>query len=465
MKTNRFLVSVCLSLLTGLVLSCTEVEEKVYSQNTPGAFFGSKSDVDAALAGIYKPLAECCGGPGQAGTFILNSVSDEGNAQIFWGDYDRLTYTPTGPNEIGDHWNTLYLSIARANFVISNQAKIEANSAASAKAAIGEAKFMRAANYFQLVRMWGGVPLRTKQVERLDEVNIPRSTETEVYAQIIKDLTDAEQSLPATNVAGKPTKWAASAYLAKVYLTTKDYTKALAKADEVIAAKAYNIIPSYGDVFSVDKKNNAEVIFAIQYLRQDGLGMRLQPLVLGPDDKFASGAQGGWGLSYVEDGFYKKYRPTDDRINTAFANPLPGLKEYHTGKWKDPQGVSADGHGNDFIMYRYADLLLIQSEAANELNGPTAAAYSGINQVRARAKLPALTTGLTKDQFREAVLLERHLELSWEQHRWFDLKRTGLLKTTLTAIGKTWNDRYLLFPIPQREIDLSNGVIKQNPGY
>lgn len=145
MKTTIFYAALALVFLTSMLLSC-EVEEKIYSQNTPGAFFGSKSDVDAALAGMYKPLAACCGGPGQSGTFILNSVSDEGNAQIFWGDFDRLTYTPTGPSEVGDHWSTLYLSIARANFVISNQAKIEANSPESAKAAIGEAKFMRALN-------------------------------------------------------------------------------------------------------------------------------------------------------------------------------------------------------------------------------------------------------------------------------------------------------------------------------
>jgi hypothetical protein len=465
MKTNRFFVAPVLALLAGLLPACTQVEEQIYSQNTPGVFFGSASDVEAALVAMYKPLAACCGGPGQAGTFVLNSASDEGNAQIFWGDFDRLTYTPSGPGEVGDIWNVTYQSIARTNFVISNEAKISANSPATAEAAIAEAKFLRAFNYFQLVRMFGGVPLRTKQVERLDEANIPRSTEEEVYAQIIQDFTDAESGLPPTNPAGKPTRWAAAAYLAKVYLTIKDYPKALAKANEVISSGAYSLVPVYADVFDPDKKNHSEVIFAIQFVREDGLGMRLQPLVLGPDDKFASGGSGGWGLSFVEEGFYQKYNPADDRINTAFANPAPDLKEYHTGKWKDPKGVSADGHGTDFILYRYADLVLIQAEAENEVNGPTAAAYAGINQVRSRAKLPELAMGLSQDQFRDAVLFERHLELSWEQHRWFDLKRTGRLKEALTAVGKNWDDRYLLFPIPQSEIDVSNGVIKQNPGY
>ena len=464
MKTNIFLCSL-LSALVATVVSCTNVDEKIFSQNTPDVYFSSQSDVDAALIGIYKPLAVCCGGPGQAGTFILNSVSDEGNAQIQWGQFDNLTYTPTGPSEISDYWNTLYSSIARANFVISNQAKIEANSPATAKAAIGEAKFMRAMDYFILVQMWGGVPLRTKPVERIDDANIARSSEADVYTQIIQDFSDAEQRLPATAPAGKPTKWAASAYLAKVYLTTKDYTNALAKANAVITGGPYKLVQNYADVFSVSNKNNAEVIFALQYIRQDNLGMRMQPLVLGPDDKFAYGGNSGWGLSFVEDGLYQKYSQTDDRINTAFANPTPGLKTYYTGKWKDPQGVSADGHGTDFILYRFADLLLIQSEAANELNGPTSATYSGINQVRARAKLTPLSTSLTKDQFRDAILNERNLELSWEEHRWFDLKRTGRLAATMKATGKNWNERYLLFPIPQTEIDASNGVLKQNPGY
>ena len=465
MRTNNLLNRLVLALLVGLQSSCTSVDEKIFSQNTPGTYFSGQADVDAALVGMYKPWAECCNGPGQAGSFILNSASDEGNAQIQWGQFDQLTYTPTGPGEIGDHWRSLFVSIARANFVLSNQAKIEANSPATAKAALGEAKFVRALSYFQLVRMWGGVPLRTKQVERVDETNIARNTEDEVYAQIIQDFTDAEQSLPAKAPAGKPTKWMASAFLAKVYLTHNDFAKAFTKANEVISGGPYKLIPNYADVFSVENENNAEIIFAIQYIRQDNLGMRLEPLVLGPDDKFAYGGSGGWGLSYVEDGFYQKYTKTDDRLSTTFANPAPGLKTYYTGKWRDTKGVSADGHGNDFIVYRYADLLLIQSEAANELNGATPAALTGVNQVRARAKLPALASTLSKEQLRDAIINERMFELSWEQHRWFDLKRTGRLKAALIAVGKKWDDRYLLFPIPQFEIDASNGLIKQNPGY
>jgi starch-binding outer membrane protein, SusD/RagB family len=466
MKTKFLLFFSILTMVGGLFSSCS-VDEKIYSQNTPSAFFSSKSDLDAALAGIYKPLTTCCGGPGQAGTFVLNSASDEGNAQIFWGAWDQLTYTATGPTEATDIWNACFQSISRSNFVLSNQEKINTNIKNDSKAAIAEAKFLRAYNYFQLVRMFGGVPLRLKQVERADEANIPRNTEDEVYAQIIKDFSDAELDLPATGVAGKPTKLAATAFLAKVYLTRKDFPNALTKANAVVASGQFTLLPKYSDVFNVDNENNLEIIFALQYIRQDGLGMRLQPLVLGPDDKFAYSGTGGWGLSYAEDGFYEKFNPIDDRLSTTFANPTPGLGlgAYHTGKWRDSKATTADGHGNDFVVLRFADIVLIQAEAENEVNGPTAAAYASIKKVRDRAKLPALTSGLSKDQFRDAVILERHLELSWEQHRWFDLKRTGKLKDALTAIGKNWNDKYLLFPIPQTEVDVSNKLVTQNPGY
>jgi hypothetical protein len=166
---------------------------------------------------------------------------------------------------------------------------------------------------------------------------------------------------------------------------------------------------------------------------------------------------------------YAQYNPADDRIATTFApyvnKPAGKIDSQYIGKWKDPAGASADGHGTDFIMYRYADLVLEVAEAENEVNGPTSKAYTAINAIRTRAHLPALVAGLSTDQFRDSVLQERHLELNWEEWRWFDLKRTDRLKSTLIADGKTWDDRYYLFPIPQSEIDASNKLITQNPGY
>ena len=307
MKRYIFFSSFLVITTISFTVSCNKLDEKVYSQNTPDAFFGSKSDVSAALVGMYRPLQQCCGGYEQAGTFILNSVSDEGNAAIFWGQFDQLTYTPSSTGEIGDLWNTTYRSISSANFILDNQAKIEALDNTSdksySKQVLAEAKFVRALNYFQLVQMFGGVPLRSTRAKRADDVNIPRSSEDSVYALIIADFKDAEANLPATNPSGKPTKWAASAFLAKVYITRKNYTNALAEAKAVVASGAYSLVPKFAEIFDVNNKNNPEVIFAIQYIRVDGQGMRMEPLVLGPNDKFASGGSGGWGLGFIEDGF------------------------------------------------------------------------------------------------------------------------------------------------------------------
>ena len=437
-----------------LFTQCNKLEEKVFSQTTESVFFASQKDVTAALAGMYRSMQVCCGGYGQGGAMFINNAGDEGNGAAFWGDYRTLTFT-TSASEIREWWQVSYRAIAGTNLITDNEEKIMAidKSAAGqafAKAAIGEAKFWRAVNYFQLVQLYGGVPLRITQAKRADDVNVARNTEDEVYAQIIKDFQDAEQNLPATAAKGIVTKWAASAYLAKVYLTRKDYTKASAKATEVINGGAYSLAATFKDVFDIAKKNGPEDIFAIQFIRVDGQGSRLDAL-------------SGWGITQADPTLYPKFSAADDRKNATFLNPLDPTS--NQAKWQDPAKVSGDGAGYNYVVYRYADLLLVKAEAENEVNGPTTDAYTEINKVRTRAGLPALTAGLTKDQFRDAVLLERNLELALEQIRWYDLKRTGRLKAAKIAQGVTWNDKFLLFPIPQAEIDASNGKITQNPNY
>ena len=454
MSTMKLVRYCCLLLLAASFTECNKLNEKVYSQTTESVFFASQKDVTAALAGMYRSMQACCGGYEQAGTMMLNGTSDEGGGAGQWGSYPQLTFTANSTGEIGDWWNHSYSAIAGANLITDNQAKIFATDrsadTAFAKAAIGEAKLWRAINYFQLVQMFGGLPLRTTQAKRADQINIPRSTEAEVYTQIIQDLKDAEQDLPLTAANGIVTKWTASAYLAKVYLTQKDFPNALTKSTEVVSKGPYALATKFADVFDITKKNGLEDIFTIQYIRVDGQGTRL-------------GSLSGWGITSVDPSLYPKFSSSDERRKTTFVKPLDPTSSQ--GKWIDPAAVSGDGQGNNFIVYRYADLVLIKAESENEVNGPTPAAYTEINKIRSRAGLANLTAGLTKDQFRDAVMSERNLELALEEIRWFDLKRTGTLKPTLIAVGRPWNDRYLLFPIPQSEIDASNGKIVQNPGY
>ena len=454
MNTKK-LIRICCLFFTGALFSqCSKLEEKAYSQITNEKFFGSLKDVNAALTGMYRPMQECCGGYGQAGMFILNGTSDEGTGADFWGTFDRLDYSASSSNEIQDWWVASYQAIAGANLIIDNQAKIEAvdntNGKTLAKAAIGEAKFWRALNYFQLVQMYGGVPLRLTQVKRADDVNIPRNTVEECYTQIIKDFKDAELALLAAPGTAKVSKWSASAFLSKVYITQKDYPGALAKASEVILTGPYRLAPTFTDVFDIAKENGPEDIFAIQHIRVDRQGTRIEPL-------------SAWGIIGVEPNLYPKYVSGDTRKNTTFK--IPSDPASSQGKWLDPLAVSGDGAANNFIVFRFADLLLIKAEAENEINGATASAYTEINKVRSRAGLTNLTAGLTKAQFRDSIIKERNLELALEEIRWFDLKRTDRLKSTLIATGRTWNDKYYLFPIPQAEVDASNGVITQNPGY
>jgi starch-binding outer membrane protein, SusD/RagB family len=455
MKAKKYFKFSYLLLVSFMFIECKDLEEKVYSANAESAFFTSDKDVTAALAGMYRPMQNCCGGWGQAGTMMLNGASDEGTGADFWGTYDRLDYTPSSTGEIPDWWNQTYRAIAGANLIVDNQVKIEGidNSVGKtiSKAAIGEAKLWRGLMYFQLAQMFGGVPLRITQAKRADQTNIAKSTEGEVYAQVIADFKDAEANLPAKADKAKVSKWTATAYLAKVYLTRKDYPNALAKAKEVENSNAFSLAPKYADIFDIAKENGSEDIFTIQYIRVDGQGTRLDAL-------------SGWGITAVEPSLYGKFDTTDTRRQTTFVEPKN--PKSNQGKWIDLKKVSGDGQDNNFIVYRYADLILVKAEAENEVNGPTAAAYADVNKIRKRAGIPNIKAGLTKDQFRDAVLNERNLELAMEQLRWFDLKRTGKLKDVLTAAGLgKWNDKYLLWPIPQSEIDASNGLIKQNPGY
>ena len=454
-----------------VVESCNKLDETSYSQIAPDKFFDTKSDVDAALVAMYKPLQGESSFE-QAGTFVLNGASDEGTSDNpIWGQYDILTYTAGSSPEVSSMWTTFYSSINSANFVLDNQNKIEALDATTGKTytmeKLAEARFMRGMDYFFLVQLFGDVPLRTTSTTRQDQTDIPRSPVDSVYAQIIQDFQFAFQNLPEVpDLAGKPTKYAAESFLAKVYLTKGDYANALSSAEDVSTHGPYSLLPSFADIFNPDDKNNSEVIFAIQYIRQDLEGMRMPTLVLGPDDHFAYGGKGGWGLMNIEDKVYPSFSPNDGRLATTFADPTPGQTTYYAGKWRDIKGVSVDGHGNNYIVYRYADLLLILAEASNNVNGgPGAEAYDAINLVRKRAQLPDVTPGLSKNEFQDTVAFERFHELCFEEWRWFDLKRTGKLKATLTADEKVWNDKYYLFPIPQSEIDASAGKIKQNPGY
>jgi len=338
--------------------------------------------------------------------------------------------------------------------------------------------------YFNLVRAFGDVPLITTPTSDVVNVKRPRDGVDKIYGQIIQDLKEAEGVLPlkytVAGEIGRATLGAAKSILAKVYLTLKDYTNAAAKAKEVIDSKAFSLVTNYKDVFLPEKKNGPEHIFSTQY--SCVLNTYGSPMAEAFAIVFTYPIQQAGGFHYVTPFHVNTYTPGDVRkevnVVTEGRNPQTGAivkpgadQGPGSGKYWDPQACGRQQARNNFMVVRYADVLLMYAEALNELSGPTAEAYAAINQIRARARGGvAVTTGpqdlsgLTKEQFRDAVLQERSWELCFEGHRRWDLIRTGKYIEVLQKAGVPVEQKNLLYPIPQNEIDV-NPALQQNPGY
>ena len=412
-------------------------------------------------------------------------------------------------------WQQHYAAIKKANVVLEKVPAINFDNTLKARL-LAEAKFLRGLYYFNLVRLYGDVPLITEYQKFVSasDYAVAKSPSTDVYAQIEKDLTEAAAVLPVSYGspdAGRATAGAAKALLAKVYLTkaslplniASHYPDAVTKAEEVLSAAdggtgtyGYDLFANYADVFLPATKNGKEHIFSAQF-KSNALmqGNNQNPRSIPTAIPGLTGSYADMVRFYTNgtDKFFsifKLYQPIDKRKRvtfvTSFTSPTNGRKyglpianaavtndstPFFNKTW-DPNStaVTSESAANVAII-RYAELLLIHAEAENEANGPTAKAYKSLNKVRNRAGLPDLTPGLTKDQFREAVYLDRRLELVFEYHRWFDLirQKDASGKSTFVAnlhkVGKTnAKDFHRLYPIPQSELD-NNAKLTQNPGW
>jgi hypothetical protein len=412
-------------------------------------------------------------------------------------------------------WQQHYAAIKKANVALEKIPAIEFDAALKSRL-LAEAKFLRALYYFNLVRLYGDVPLiiTNQSYVQTADYAVARTPSAEVYAQIEKDLTEAAAVLPAkygSSDAGRATAGAAKALLAKVYLTkaslplnlTVNYQKAVQQAEEALSPAdggtgtyGYDLFPNYADVFLPASKNGREHIFSAQF-KSNSLG---QGNYQNPRSIF-TGIPGLTGLYTDQVRFYKKgddkffsvfklYKPADKRRKvtfvTKFVSPTNGKKyglpitnntavpgdstPFFNKAW-DPGSVAVTGESAaNVAIIRYAELLLIHAEAENEANGPTEKAYRSLNRVRNRAGLPNLTAGLSQDQFRDSLYLDRRLELVFEYQRWFDLIRQkdgsgSTFVRNLHAVGKTnAKDFHRLYPIPQNELNV-NPKLTQNPNW
>lgn len=464
-----------------LLTSCNKsfLDQASPTSISPLTFYKTAADFQAALNSTYGALQ-----PVYYYWFIYGDVSSDdaftasGAGSSLQGEFDLPPVNATNFN-LSATWNDSYRVIARANIVLNriDEATIADN---LKKQFSAEAKFIRALTYFNLVRVFGEVPLILKEIPSAEDAfSYSRETPANVYMQIIKDLQEAEQALPVSysaGDAGKATSGAAKTILAKVYLTQHKFAEAAAKLKEVINAGTYNLLPNYNDIFNPANGWNKEIVFAINY-QKGGIGEGSPfPNFFIPNQSgneiVPAGAAAGY--AQITEDFDQAFEANDLRKSISVGVYQSVFK--YTRKYLDVPSANFDSN-NDWIVTRYADVLLMYAEALNE-TGNLAAAITYLNTVRARAGLPNKTVSdiPTQDAFRLAVEHERRVELSIEGHRWFDLIRTNRVKTVMNAyyikenvkrngVIEVLQDFMLLCPIPTSQVNINPDKIKQNPGY
>jgi len=477
------------SLLTVIVLLLVVVAcrkeldlepHQIYYDN----FYKTSEDAVSAINAVYDVL----GSVSQYSNnlwLIQDIASDDCDARATLNDpnlHEFDTYSLESNNKyLSAIWQGSYLGISRANVVLQKVPEIPMDSALQQRI-LGEARFLRALYYFNLVRLFGDVPLVTVPVSsdlEEDEIYPVRTSADDIYRQIREDLSLAASVLPLryTNPGdkGRATKGAALGILSKVYLTNKDWTNAYQTASEVIGSNVYSLHADYTANFKEANKNGKESVFEVQFYK-NSTAENSQMVISGLPSLpgvFSAGVE----IMLPTDDLLNSFEEGDYRKQATFFDNYWGYTfEPHIWKYWDqvaykPQNTSQSGA--DFMVMRYSEVLLIYAEALNEaMGGPTEEAYEAINAVRERARngnasvLPDLA-GLDQISFRKAVLDERRHEFVSEGQRWFDLVRTGnLIEYVKRAKGDKANPAVFnyVFPIPQRELDV-NRNLTQNDDY
>ena len=455
----------------------------------------TQGGVEGAVFGLYGALRK----DGMSGFQMLwfkGIRSDDAQKGSTPGDLADAGAAMDGFQYTKDHWllngywDDHYSFIALCNNVISDIDSLKLTDPAS-QINRAEATFLRAYAYFDLVRDYGEVPIIDFKVYQTSQANKPKSTVAQVYALIDADLQFAAQYLPLSwdaKFIGRATKGAANTLIAKTQLYRQNWTGALAKAEEVINSGQYALYSPYYKFFTEDGENSSESIFEIQmYENANG------SITYSNNHNEVQGVRGsgdwdlGWGFHVPTQKLVDSYEPGDPRKDATIlysgqpdgiygrtVPTSPPLAQPYWNKkvYTDPVRQKSTGdlhsHWLNIRILRYADVLLMAAEAANELGGAanTTKALNYLEMVRARARggnaavLPKITTTV-QSQLRDAIQKERRAEFGMEWERFYDLVRWGLAPTFLPG----YQARNKYYPIPQTAIDKSGGVLKQNPDY
>jgi hypothetical protein len=481
------------------------LEEKNPSNFTQDQYFTSAQQAQAAINELYKDIRFITDGAGTYGEspFLMLeyptglSLPPEA-AQSQWNGTLRDLTSSSDNNYFYSWWQNCYKAIANANLAIKRIPGVNMDETTKNQY-LGEARFMRALNYFYLVRLFGDVPFQVEPVTGPDDPNLslPRSSADSIYNLIVTDLTTAEGlGLPNTDASGRASLGAVKSLLSTVYLTmagyplnkgAEYYKKAADKAGEVVKGNFYTLFDSYNKLHDPAFKNQGEFIFQSNYLVGANITSTLCAYMV-PRQKGTTNFSDEYGLLRPTPQFFASYEPGDKRTQERqfYYTKYPAVKAPHDTvyfgapylyKYFDSAAALSSSPQSDenWTIMRYPEVLFNYAEALNEANGgPTQEAYDAINLVRKRALLPPLS-GLNQQQFREAVWRERYHELPFENKTWFDMVRTRKVYNTTKntfenfvgfkfTYGPTLTEKYLLFGIPTREIN-NNKKLTQNPGW
>ncbi|AHM58386.1 RagB/SusD domain-containing protein [Flammeovirgaceae bacterium 311] len=462
--------------------SCEDILEEQPKTVAVENFYNTAEEVETATNAIYAPLRSTRA----EHIAVLDAHTDWGYGRGSRAQYNDFEgFGATNISAAGARWNSLYQGIRNANLVISNAPNGSSISQEDIDKYVAEAKFLRALAYFDLVRNWGGVPLRTE--ENMTNIDLERSSAQEVYDQIIADLTEAETNLPEEpKHIGRPTRLAAKTMLADVYLNLERFAEARDKAYEVIQSNKYSLVPveSVEDfqmkLFGPEITTTPEEIFYFKYAREVNQGNWLLFVLNHPSTGLFNFGGAYAHYSDLTNPFHQSWNDEDIRKGLWDVVDFGlGSTTLVSKKYIDKSAVSNAGAGNDLPIYRYAEVLLIYAEAASRAaGGPTVEAVEALNQVHRRAYGFDPTTPSEVDfsmgdynaeTFLDLVLQERAYEFQFEGKRWLDLKRTGKAQEAImSAKGKTIAEAHYLWPIPLDELNFNNALDPakdQNPGY
>lgn len=482
--------------------SCNKdfLDRNPLAQPSSGTFWKSEGDINLALAGVYSTLARNSEGFGPF-TIHWDGLSD--NAWPRSGSFNTIvpgTIESTTGGIVSDVYFNDYRSIATCNYFLANAVKVNMDKT-KLDQYLAEVRFLRAFYYFQLSEVYGGVPITT-QPESYENPKRAKSTKDEVVKLVLDDLDFAISKLADVAYTGRAVKGSALGLKARVLLSNNRWQEAAATAKQVIDSKKFSLSNSYYGLFvKPGQINNPEIMFSIRYQL--------------PNSFHTLDYQYGWDqweLIQPIQNIIDAYEMTDGNpinqsplYNSAspYTNRDPRMKlsVYVPG---DPWKYSANGlfdpakDGNnktryllkkyldttrapagyatqsdqDFVLLRYADVLLMYAEAQNEVGGPDQSIYTAVNAIRARPgiNMPPLPAGLNQDQMRQRIRNERRIELAFEGLRYFDLKRWKVADVVLPQIinpggvARKFEQKHYLWPFPQSEIDI-NPDLKQNTGY